>query len=58
MVERSVQSVEYCEFESHPKQFIFLRKNDCLGCAVLLCLVVCLTLLVPSHLSLKHVQCL
>ena len=32
---------------------------DCLGCAVLLCLVVCLTLLAsffpPSHLSLKHV---
>ena len=31
---------------------------DCLGCAVLLCLVVCLTLLasffLPSHLSLKH----
>ena len=30
--------------------------SDCLGCAVLLCLVVCLTLLVsfflPSHLSL------
>ena len=37
----------------------FLRKSDCLGCAVLLCLVVCLTLLasfvLPSHLSLKHV---
>ena len=35
------------------------RKSDCLGCAVLLCLVVCLTLLasffLPSHLSLKHV---
>ena len=33
-------------------------KSDCLGCAVLLCLV-CLTLLAsfffPSHLSLKHV---
>ena len=26
-------------------QLIFLRKSDCLGCAVLLCLVVCLTLL-------------
>ena len=24
-------------------QGIFLRKSDCLGCAVLLCLVVCLT---------------
>ena len=40
------------------RQLIFLRKSDCLGCAVLLCLVVCLTLLasffLPSHLSLKH----
>ena len=26
-------------FESHPRQLIFLRKSDCLGCAVLLCLV-------------------
>ena len=25
--------------ESHPRQLIFLRKSDCLGCAVLLCLV-------------------
>ena len=38
--------------------------SECLGCAVLLCLVVCLTLLayffLPSHLSLKHdiVYCL
>ena len=35
-----------------------LRKSDCLGCAVLLCLVVCSTLhcfFLPSHLSLKHV---
>ena len=36
-------------------QLIFLRKSDCLGCAVLLCLVVYLTLLatffLPSHLS-------
>ena len=42
-------------FESHLRQLIFLRKSDCLGCAVLLCLV-CLTLLasffLPSHLSL------
>ena len=49
--------VECCGFESHPKQLIFLRKSDCLGCAVLLCLVVCLTLLasffLPSHLSLN-----
>ena len=39
-------------------QLIFLRKSDCLECAVFLCLVVCLTLLasffLPSHLSLKH----
>ena len=32
----------------------------CLGCAVMLCLVICLTLLasffLPSHLSLKHVH--
>ena len=26
-------------FESHSRQLIFLRKSDCLGCAVLLCLV-------------------
>ena len=41
------------------KKLIFLRKSDCLGCAVLPCLV-CLTLLafffLPSHLSLKHVH--
>ena len=41
------------------RQLIFLRKSDCLGCAVLLCLVVCLNLLasffLTSHLSLKHV---
>ena len=37
-----------CGFKSHPRQLIFLRKSDCLGCAVLLCLVVCLTLLASS----------
>ena len=46
-------------YESHPRQLIFLRKSDCLGCVVLLCLVVCLTLLasffLPSHLSLTCV---
>ena len=31
--------VECLGFESHPRQLIFLRKSDCLGCAVLLCLV-------------------
>ena len=60
VVERSVSSVECRGFESHPRQLIFLRKSDCLGCAVLLCLVVRLTLLasffLPSHLSLKHEQ--
>ena len=50
-----------CGFKSHLRQLIFLRKSDCLGHAVLLCLVVCLTLSLlasffpPSHLSLKHV---
>ena len=37
------------------RQLILLRKSDCLGCAVLLCLVVCLTLLasffLPSLIS-------
>ena len=52
--------VECHGFESHLRQLICVRKSDCLGCAVLLCVVVCLTLLVsfflPSHhLSLKHV---
>ena len=43
-------------------QFIFLRKSDCLGCAVLCCfaLFACLTLFAsffpPSHLSLTHVH--
>ena len=53
--------VECRGFESHPRQLIFLTESDCLGCAVLLCLVVCLTLsllasfFLPSHLSIKHV---
>ena len=38
----------------------FSLESDCLVYAVLLCLVVCLTLLasffLPSHLSLKHVH--
>ena len=49
-------------YMSHPRQLIFLRKSGCLGCAVLLCLVVCLNLLasfiLPSHLSLKHLYTL
>ena len=37
-----------------PRQLIFSRKSDCLGCAVLLCLV-CLTLLASFfHLSFKN----
>ena len=32
------------------RQLIFLRKSDCFGCAVLLCLVVCLTLLASFFL--------
>ena len=31
--------IECRVFESHPMQLIFLWKSDCLGCAVLLCLV-------------------
>ena len=38
-LEHSRQSVECRGFESHPRQLIFLRKSDCLGCAVLLYLV-------------------
>ena len=33
---KRVTCVECHGFESHPKQLIFLRKSDCLGCAVLL----------------------
>ena len=48
----------YMYIESHLRQLIFLTKSDCLGCAVLLCLV-CLTLLacffLPSFSS-KHVS--
>ena len=31
--------IECRGFESHPRQLIFSRRSDCLGCAVLLCLV-------------------
>ena len=48
----------HCGFEFHLRQLIFLRKNDCLGRAVLLCLVVCLTFL-PSFSSLiKTCKCI
>ena len=44
--------------ESHPRQLIFLWKSDCLGCVVLLCLVVCMHDLAGFfHLSLTCVQC-
>ena len=63
MVERSVWSVECRGIESHLRQLIFLRKSDCLGCAMLLCLVVCLTLLASfflpsliSHLNMYKLQ--
>ena len=35
---------------------IFLWKSDCLGCAVLLCLVVCLTLLASFFLLISHLN--
>ena len=38
----------------HLKQLIFLLKSDCLGCAVLLCLVVCLTLLASFFLLISY----
>ena len=44
-------------FESHLRQLIFSRKSDCLGCAVLLCLVCLFDLacfFLPSHLSFKN----
>ena len=43
---------------SNPRQLIFLRTSDCLGCAVLLCLVCLFDLAcfyLPSFSSHKHV---
>ena len=34
-----IECLECRGFESHLRQLIFSRKSDCLGCAVLLCLV-------------------
>ena len=53
--------VECRGFESHLRQLIFSRKSDCLGCAVLLCLVCLFDLacfFLPSFSSLikKHVH--
>ena len=45
-------SVECRGFESHPRQLIFLRKSDCLGCAVLLCLVCLFGFFLSSFSSL------
>ena len=44
--------IECRGFESHPRQLIFLRKSDCLGCAVLLCL----TLLASFFLLISHLN--
>ena len=41
--------------ESHPRQLIFSRKSDCLGCAVLLCLV-CLFDLACFFLLISHLK--
>ena len=43
-------SIRSFGFESHPRQLIFLWKDDCLGCVVLLCFVVCLTFLASLFL--------
>ena len=49
-----------CTYSVHIHFHVHVQKSDCLGCAVLLCLVVCFTLLsssfLPSHHSLKHVH--
>ena len=37
-------------FESHPRQLIFLGKNDCLGCAVLHCCLLALFFFPSSSL--------
>ena len=37
-----------CTCESHPRQLILLWKRDCLGFAVLLCFVICSTVLASS----------
>ena len=39
-----------CGFETHSRQLILLRKSACLGCSVLLCFVVCMTLLASFFL--------
>ena len=46
--------IHHWEGPSVIAQLIFLRKSDCFGCAVLLCLVVCLTLLASSFFLISH----
>ena len=57
----SCTCVECRGFEYQPRQLIFLRKSDYLGCAVLPCLVNCLfdlaCFFLPSFPS-KHVHCM
>ena len=53
--------LECRRFESHLRQLIFSRKSECLGCAVLLCLVclfdlACASFFLPSHLSFKNMH--
>ena len=45
-------------FESHPRQLIFSRKSDCLGCAVFVCLTLLASFFLPSHLSFKNMYIL
>ena len=51
--------MDACFVANRDMYMLFFRKSDYLECAVLLCLVVCLTLLASSFLlsslSLKHV---
>ena len=49
--------IECRGFEFHPRQLIFLRKSDCLGCVVLLCLVCLFDLICFFHLSLNMHIC-
>ena len=44
-----IHFIVYTCIYMRPRQ-LFFCKSDCLGCAVLLCLVVCLTLLAPFSL--------
>ena len=52
----SVWSIECRGFESHPRQLIFSRKSDCLGCAALLCLVCLFDLALSFFLLISHLK--